>query len=400
MPRPQNAVPVYRRHRATNQAVCTVRLASGGRKDLYLGRWNSPASKAEHNRVVAVVAANHGVYPDDVADLTVSEALARYARHIDATYIDADGKPLPSVKNIKSALSTLRVLFGETSVADFGPPQLKACREALVKEGRVRRQVNKRTNEIRRFFKWCVEEQVVPPATLEALRAVAPLMPGRGGVAEGEPRRPADPVAVEKVIPFLPPGPRAVIRLLRITGARPSEIMKMKPGEIERTGEIWRYTPTVHKGTWRGKGRTIFLNQQAKDVLAPWLLGCPDASYIFSPRRSEAMRSRERAERRVTPRYRSHLARNEQKRAKSRKLPPAERYDKDALARALARACERANVTAFTAYQLRHLKAVELREQFNLETVRAVLGQSTMSMAEHYARAADESLARKAAEIG
>ncbi len=398
MPRPINAVPIYSHHKASNQAFSTVRLPSGERKTIYFGTWKSAASKAEYARVVALVSANNGVYPDASLDLTINEALVRYVKHIDATLIDGDGNILPSVSNIKSALTTLKILFGSIPLAEFGPPQLKACRSAMVEEGRVRRQCNKRTNEIRRFIKWCVEEQLVSPLIIESLRAVAPLMPGRAGVTEGDPRLPADPKSVEAVLPLLPPAPAAMVKLLRLTGARPSEIINMKAGEIDRTGEIWKYVPTRHKGTWKGKGRSIFLADEAKATLAPWLLGCPDDVYIFSPRRSEELRRRDLAEQRQTPLYPSHLARNEQKRVRRPKLAPTDRYDKDALARALARACKKANVTKFTAYQLRHLKGVELREQFNLETVRAVLGQSTMSMAEHYAKFADESLARKAAK--
>src|SRR5262245_30256600 len=47
MPRRPNEFPSYRRHKSTNQVVCTVRLANGKRKDMYLGRWKSAASKAE-----------------------------------------------------------------------------------------------------------------------------------------------------------------------------------------------------------------------------------------------------------------------------------------------------------------------------------------------------------------
>lgn len=358
--------------------------------------WKSAASKTEHARVCAVVAANNGIYSDAKTGLAVNEAMVRYVKYIEASLIDGEGNQLPSVASIKSALSILKTLFGSTPLCEFGAPQLKACRALMVDEGRVRRQCNKRTNEIRRFFKWCVEEELVTRLILEALRAVSPLMPGRAGLKERDPRRPAEPEAVEKVLTFLPPAPAAMVKLLRLTGARPSEIMNMKPGEIERGGEIWKYVPTRHKGTWKGNGRSIFLNRDAKDFLAPWLLGCPDNAYIFSPRRSEELRHREQGEQRKTPLYPSHLECNERKRVKRPRLVPADRYNKDAL----ARACKNAEIVAFTAYQLRHLKAVELREQFNLETVRAVLGQSTMSMAEHYAKFADETLARKAAEVG
>ena len=59
--------------------------------------------------------------------------------------------------------------------------------------------------------------------------------------------------------------------------------------------------------------------------------------------------------------------------------------------------CRRANVKPFSPYQLRHLRAVELREKYGLEVVRAVLGQGVLSMAEHYSKGADATLAGKAA---
>jgi hypothetical protein len=40
-------VPSYRRHKPTGQAVVTL-----NGKDIYLGRWNISASKAEYNRLL------------------------------------------------------------------------------------------------------------------------------------------------------------------------------------------------------------------------------------------------------------------------------------------------------------------------------------------------------------
>src|SRR5262245_7445772 len=123
MPRPSNNIPSYLRHGATGRAFCRVRLANGQRHDIYLGAWNSASSKAEHSRIVALVAANGGVYPDATADLTVNEALVRYAKFIDGYYRTADGTPTTTLRNIKITLGYLKRLFGPTPLADFGPPE-------------------------------------------------------------------------------------------------------------------------------------------------------------------------------------------------------------------------------------------------------------------------------------
>ena len=109
-----------------------------------------------------------------------------------------------------------------------------------------------------------------------------------------------------------------------------------------------------------------------------------------------------RAAERKTPRWPSHMKRNEAKRkGAARKRPPSDRYDHRSISHAVRRACERAKVKAFSPYELRHLRAVELRERFGIEHVRAVLGHSAAAMSDHYSRAADKALATKVArEVG
>jgi integrase len=403
MPRPSKDFPSYLRHSVTGLAFCRVRLASGQRRDIYLGAWNSPASKAEHARIVALVVTNHGVYPEASPDQTVNEALVRYVSFIDVYYRDSTGQPTTTLRNTKVTLGYLRRLFGPTPLVEFGPPELKAIRETMVNEGRVRKQINKHINTIRQFFRWCVEERLVPPDVLSTLRAVSPLMPGRSGAVEGKPRQPANPSDVEKTLPFMPPAVRAVVQLLRLTGSRPTEILILRPHDLDRSSEVWRYTPAQHKGAWRGRPRVIFFGPEAKVVLAPWLLGCADKAYVFSPKRSEELRNRRRSENRRVMLWPAHAKRNAELKARGNCRQPmlAERFNHQALALAVRRACDRAGVARFCPYQLRHLRAVELREKYGLEFVRATLGQTYLSMSDHYSKAADEALASKAAaEVG
>ena len=65
MPRPRNTAPAYRQHAGTGQAVCTVRLPDGRRHDLYLGKFDSPTSRAEYRRVLFVPSAPHRGSPGE-----------------------------------------------------------------------------------------------------------------------------------------------------------------------------------------------------------------------------------------------------------------------------------------------------------------------------------------------
>ena len=134
-----------------------------------------------------LVVANGGVYPSGQCDFTVNEALLRFFRHARASYRNPDGSESRCVESLKAALGCLRKFFGPTRLADFAPPHLKAVRQTMIDEGRVRTNINRFVGLIRQFFKWCVEEQLIPEAVYETLLAVSPPTPGQSGAAGSEP---------------------------------------------------------------------------------------------------------------------------------------------------------------------------------------------------------------------
>ena len=73
-------VPSYRRHKPTNQAVVTI-----NGQDIYLGKWNTAASKAEYDRLIAEFLANGRRLQSD-ADRTVVEVLNAYRKFAENYY--------------------------------------------------------------------------------------------------------------------------------------------------------------------------------------------------------------------------------------------------------------------------------------------------------------------------
>lgn len=400
MARSRNSFPSYIPHKQSGKARAVWTDSSGQRHFQMLpGAFDSEESKKAFAVLQLEQASTQTVATPE--GLSIAEVLAAYLEYAEKYYATADGTPSKEVDSIKRSIRPVRILYTELLAAAFSPLKLKAVRQSMIDAGHCRKQINKRIDRVRRAFRWAAGEELVPTTVYEGLRALPPLMPGRGGVKEGKPRKPADPDAVAKALPFMPPAVRVVVQLLRITGARPTEILTLRPCDLDRKNEIWAFTPATHKGTWKGRSRTIYIGKDAQAVLAPWLLGTPNDAYVFSPARSEELRNRERSKKRKTPLYPSHAKRNESKRVKQRREPFAPRFDHQALAYAVRRACEKAEVEPFSPYCLRHLRAVELREKYGLEVVRAVLGQSQMSMADLYSKGADETLARKAAsEVG
>ena len=63
----------YRRHRASNRALVVL-----NGQTLYLGTWNSTASRAEYAALISQSAANDGTLPQANAELTVVDVIARF----------------------------------------------------------------------------------------------------------------------------------------------------------------------------------------------------------------------------------------------------------------------------------------------------------------------------------
>src|SRR5690606_6321193 len=144
----------------------------------------------------------------------------------------------------------------------FGPAELRAWSRWLAtlrsEDGSLRynrTSIRHFLGCVRRIWKWGVEARGGSAERWQSLRAVGPPKPGEAR----EPKKvlPADPASVAAVLPHLPPVPRAVVQLLRTTAARPTEILTMRPADLDTSGDIWWHRPPRHKNTHRGKTRAI-----------------------------------------------------------------------------------------------------------------------------------------------
>ena len=190
-----------------------------------------------------------------------------------------------------------------------------------------------------------------------------------------------------------------MIELQLVTGMRPGEACRIRPCDIDTTGEVWVYRPRRHKGEHRGKLRAIAIGPKGRAVLERFAPADP-ADYYFSPRRTVAALHLERTKARATPRYASHMKRNAAKRTTAPKRPPAERYNSMSYAHAITRGCEKAGVDPWSPGQLRHTHGTEVRKRFGLEAAQVVLGHARADTTEIYAEKNLSLAAKVAAEIG
>ena len=406
---PSSRVPSYRRHKPTNQAVVTI-----NGQDIYLGKWNTAASKAEYDRLIAEFLANGRRLQSD-ADRTVVEVLNAYRKFAE-NYYRKGGRVTSEYGGIKDALKLVRELYGRTNANDFGPLALKAVRQRMIDKGWSRSTINQSIGRIRRCFKWAVENELVRPDMYHGLMAVSGLRKGRSEAREPDPVQPVDDATVQATLPHLTPVVADMIRLQRITGCRPQDVCNLRPCDVDMSGDVWLYRPGTHKTEHHDRERTIPIGPKGQDILRPYLLREKE-SHCFRPVDSEKKRRAEQHASRTTPL--SCGNRPGTNRRRKPKRTAGEQYTTDSYRRAIHRACDlafpapeplcrrvdesvrkwqerltdkqRAELDQWQSdhrwspNRLRHSAGTEIRKRYGLEAAQVILGHASADVTQVYA---------------
>lgn len=369
----RNPIPTYL-GTTDGRAFCWVYTPSGKRKFVGLGQHGSPESYAEYQRVLSQIAAGRITDTAGPHDLLVKELAVRFLKHAIAYYRDSEGKPTSETNCFRAAIRVLVAICGEESAVEFGPLALKSVRQAMINAGWARTTVNSQVRRIRQVWRWGVENELIPPERWQALASVKGLGRGRSGAKESDGVKPVDEADVERTLPHLPPAVAAMVRVQLLTGCRPQDVCRVKLADIDRTREVWIYTPHAHKGTWRGKPREVWIGPKAQEVLTPWLV---EDGYAFCPRREVEKKRKIQARRR-----------------------PGQRYSTSTYCRAITRACVLAGVEPWAPNMLRHAAATRFREQFGVEVARVLLGHASVATSEIYAELPRQKAAEAAKKAG
>ncbi|TWT43123.1 site-specific integrase [Botrimarina hoheduenensis] len=170
----------------------------------------------------------------------------------------------------------------------------------MVEDGLSRRYVNDHVDRVKRMFKWAASEQLVPHETYHALALVAGLRRGKTAACETKPIPPVDDATVNATLPFLSTVVGDMVRLQRLTGMRPAEVCQLRPCDLDRTEEVWVFTPASHKTEHHGRERTIFIGPRGQALLEKYLHGDPQRC-CFRPCDAEAERLAKRSKSRKVP---------------------------------------------------------------------------------------------------
>jgi integrase len=343
--------------------------------DHYLGEWGSDEADAAYRRLLGEWAvAEPGAAPRPAGACNVDRLLAAFMRHARRHYVKG-GKPTAELACFRSAVRVVSGLYGPTPAADFGPPQLRAVREAFLKERDSRKgrggkpwsrpYVNEQVARVVRIWSWGVTEGLVPEACVRALERLPGLRKSKTDAPEGRKVEAARRECVALTLPLVSPTLRALIVVHYLLGCRAEEVTIMRPRDLDREadpeGRCWRYTPDSYKTEdvdTRPLGQHYWVGRAAQELLAPLLAACPrpDAP-VFATRRGH--------------------------------------YTRDSYGQAVRRACEEYGIPVWSPGGMRHLRLNDIRlaeraaGRAGREGAQAVGGHTTADTTEIYLSQSD-----------
>lgn len=374
-------IPTYRKQGGRNKGFVEL----DGERIYLAGGYGSAESRRAYDRVIAEYVARRATGRRRTKSPTVGRLVRDYLVWAQQYYAEGG-----EFDHLRYAAAPLLAVHQHTDVAEFGPLAIKEVRENMISGEWVageprpwtRTHINHQVGRIRRIFRWGVEHELLAPSVLAALESVAPLKAGRCAAIESEPVRPVDLADVEAVVACTSPQIAAMVQLQWFTGMRSSNLCEMRPADVDRAGEVWRYVPERHKSAWRGRKLSIFLGPQAQEILLPWLLR-PEMAYLFSPREAADWWGDQRRAARQTPITPSQAKRRAKR--KPRRAPgPA--YNAHSYRQAIRYACQKGDVDPWHPHQLRHACGTRVRAEEGIEGAQVYLGHAHASVTEIYAQ--------------
>lgn len=331
-------------------------------KDTYLGKFGS----AEANEAYRKLLSDHQPKGDVMAGAVYPTIAFLCGKFLEAKEAER-GKDWKELIQYRYSFRAFVRLHGQRRAADFKARDLESLQIAMATGdwmseaeqqqyqaagkpiGVSRGVIRHRAGRIKTMWRWAEREGLAPEGSAAHLATarLPDLQDKRVRKTPGH--APTSRADLDRVLPLLLPPVAAMLELQWLTGMRSGEVRIMRQLDIDRSGPVWVYRPTQHKGLWRGHERAIHLGPNCKAILTSWLDG--KSEYLFPPK----YRGKER-----------HPF-----------------YSQEHYAQAVRKACVKAGVK-ITPYGGRHSFAMRVAREHGLESARIALGQTDPGTIRHY----------------
>lgn len=395
---PKNSLPALSFHKT--KKLFYVRLNG---QCLYLGKDRHLAEQKYHRTIAEWLTRGKQSPAPPPDELTMAELADRYMAYC----IDYYQRAPQNLCRVRASLSAVAAYL-DVRTTEFGPLQLQAVRNELISKGLVRRYINETIQGIVRMFRWGVSQELIHTEVHQKLCSVPGLRRGFSNAVESRRRQPITAAELDAITPFMTRPVEAALRVMYLTGARPSEILNLRPRDIDRSGDVWRAEIEDHKTAHLGKRRVLFFGPRCQRVMRPYLLRGED-EYMFSPKEAMEEYQAERHAKRKTPLSCGNTPGSNRRR--NPETSPTDHFHHSVFRRCITKAVTKANADRarnglepirrdICPYECRHSVATRIREEVSLDATAAVLGHSRINMSEHYARVSEELARETMSRIG
>ena len=353
-----------------------------------LGKYGSPESKAAYRAALDEWRRQGcpvliGARPD------CGELAGDYLEHLKAA------KSRDSLNRARLALRSFLREHADRDASTVSPACLDDWRMALAQRGLYRSTINERAWVVKDMIRWAVRRDILPAETWHRLSTVTGLRLGEYGAKDRPPVRPVPREVVNATLPHLPAVVADMVQVQLLTGARPGEVCRLCPADLDTSGRVWVWTLERHKTAHHGKARVIAVGPKAQAILSRYLKAGPLESPLFRP---EPVWSPTVANVANPGRAAQRAARRAQ--GFTGKREPKGRYTTGSYRRAVERACIDHGLERWSPNRLRHTRATEVRRSYGLDAASAVLGHSKIETTQVYAERAWELAERVARATG
>ncbi len=352
----EKIVPAYRRHKSTSRDRAYVTIAS---RRIYLGEFNSPES---HRRYAELIKVESPAPEPDLSCPTVSQLILA---HLEFAYEFYGGEKANEPTHLRSLFRLMRPSYGSILGKDFSPRDFKEIRRIMIRKDWSWTYIKDQSSRLKRFIRWCVEEDLIPAEVHYRVHAIRCLPHGRGGVKETLPVMPVADDVLEATLPNMPQIVADMCQIQRLCACRPGELCSMIPAEIERTGDMWLYRPAKHKNSHRGHTRVIPIGSNAQKILAKYLFREKCFGYTTASYRRAITRACDRAFPHPT------LSTVMTSRLTNRQTAELKEWQDN---------------HRWSPNQLRHAAATQAREVAGIDAAQVLLGHRDAGMTQRYAR--------------
>lgn len=348
MPRhSRNTPPPKMRNKGARSVVTLTDRTTGRRRDYQLGPSGTREAAEAYARVVGAweTAGRRLPSTETAASISVAEVFVLWLRE------KKSGTAPANHSQLSRWCLELAELCGSLPACTLGPRRLREVRDIMAADHGTY-SANKAVRAAVSAFRWASCEELIPADRWQALAALSPIK------RHTVPSAPADPAHVRACYPYMSKAMRDVCELILLTGARPSEILRLRVRDIDTTSEVWTATLEHHKTEHRGRPRKLWFGQKSQAILAPRMSLKPDAA-IFPTDGASGV--------------------------------PLQSSLYSEVKRAQARLAEKTGlVVSWHPYQLRKTSATAIRAEFGLEASAVILGHSSAEITDAIYAARDE----------